>query len=140
MCEYCYKATWECPELLDRHTHIYERCSTIERKERGKGYVYFFSDTKFTKIKIGYTKTRPYTRMEEFEGRHNEKYVMLAIWPVYHRYTEKRIHKRFAEFRIEKNHEWFYYDLRICNFLKNIWRQFNAMSDYSDINEMWGLE
>lgn len=141
MCERCHQAAIECKELLDRHTYIYKNGSTIPSKQVSSGYVYFFSDKGFHKIKIGYTKNTPFTRMEEFEIRHNEKFIMLAIWPVYQKYTERRIHKYFKHLRIDKKYEWFYFNHHICGFLKTLWLKFFcAMDDGGDINWMWGIE
>lgn len=140
MCKYCLSATRECPEVIDRHTHIYKNGTWEDVEQPMCGYVYFFATQDLLRIKIGYTRKNPYSRMEYYENCENSRFVMIAIWPVITSRTEKSIHKLFTQHRISKQQEWFNYHYEICSFLKSLWLRFVCGMGDQLIDGLWGIQ
>ncbi len=132
MCKRCLEAIRECPEIIQIKKDL-----TYFPGEPN-GFVYFFSKEDFSKIKIGYSKHSPYTRMEQYQQNENKVFYMMAIWPVLNKKTERKLHKYFADQRIEG--EWFVYDWNVCSLLKSLWNQFCRGFSYDEIDELWGLK
>lgn len=79
------------------------------------GTIYFLASE--THIKIGFTTTTVPKRLKPIRQNHYQDLQLIGIISSVPRYLEKRLHGKFAKFRIKG--EWFRRDPEIEEFVKN---------------------
>jgi hypothetical protein len=136
MCEYCIEAIKDTPSLVTIEKDYFSNPFPI----KPTGFVYFFATQDLSRIKIGYTMHNPYDRMKYYQTSELSSLIMVAFYPVIYRKTEKQIHKLLSEIRIDKRREWFFYNGRMCFFLKKLWQRFYCQFGYYDIDNLWGVK
>lgn len=95
------------------------------------GYVYFISNQ--YSIKIGYTKNNPKKRLKQLQTGSSERLYLLG-YVKGDLEKEKTLHKKFAQFKLRNNGEWFSADDELIEYINLV----NEMPDVTVIkNDLW---
>lgn len=81
------------------------------------GFVYFFTNGE--NIKIGFTKNSVEKRLKQLNTGNDYQLYCLGYFQGTQK-EEKSLHRKFSNFRIRNNGEWFYPDDTLLDYLNKI--------------------
>ena len=91
--------------------------------------IYFITDG--TYIKIGYTKNSIQKRLKQLQTSNAKKLYILG-WVNGDEKTEKQLHKKFEQFRIRSNGEWFMPEEQLLTYINDNNLKENCYVDVMD--------